>query len=231
MSINAAQFRRRNYSLPRYSGGGLGRGLYSRRNPLPGPPREYRGRGERRAFTLVEILAVVVIIGIASAIIIPEIGSRDDMKAAAAARVVIADLIYAQNLAISTGTATYVRFDKTNNQYSVIQSPTSSSSTKGTLVTHPITQQNYIQTFGSTSTTSVSSWANVTIDTVALNGADATYANMDTVGFDSMGSPYVFRYSDNTQSDLADGSNIVIKCGTLSTQINIAAATGEITVQ
>ena len=203
MSINAAQFRR------------ISRGA----------------RSARRAFTLVEILAVVVIIGIASAIIIPQINSRDDMKAAAAARVVVADLIYAQNLAISTGTSTYVRFDTANNSYSVLQSPTSSSSTYGTLMTQPVTQQSYIQTFGSTSTTTTSPWANVSIDTVALNGADATYANMYTVGFDSMGSPYVFRYSDNTQSDLADGSYLTIKCGTLSTQINIAAATGEITVQ
>ena len=35
------------------------------------------------AFTLVEILTVVVILGIASAIIVPQISTRDDLKAAA----------------------------------------------------------------------------------------------------------------------------------------------------
>src|SRR4051812_47762470 len=76
-----------------------------------------RHRTLRRSsgFTLAEILAVVVILGIASAIIIPQIGTRDDMRVKAAARTLIADLIYAQNLAISTGQTVYVRFDVAGN--------------------------------------------------------------------------------------------------------------------
>src|SRR5262245_1732270 len=62
-------------------------------------------------FTLVEILVVVVILGIASAIIIPQIGSRDDLTAASATRVIMADLIYAQNRAIATQKWHYVQFD------------------------------------------------------------------------------------------------------------------------
>src|SRR5687768_3580673 len=77
----------------------------------------------RRGFTLVEILAVIVILGIASAIIIPQIGTRDDMRARAAARNLVADLIYAQNLAISSGKVVYVRFDVANNKYSLITDP------------------------------------------------------------------------------------------------------------
>ena len=38
-------------------------------------------------------------------------GTRDDLKAAAAARMLMADLIYAQNRAISTQTRHYVKFD------------------------------------------------------------------------------------------------------------------------
>ena len=63
--------------------------------------RRRRPFGSRRGFTLVEILCVVVILGIASAIIIPQLGTHDDMKVAAAARTVMADLIYAQNTAIA----------------------------------------------------------------------------------------------------------------------------------
>ena len=56
----------------------------------------------RRAFTLIEILTVVIILGISAAIIIPNVSNRDDMRAAGAARMVMADLIFAQNRAIAT---------------------------------------------------------------------------------------------------------------------------------
>src|SRR5438046_1726291 len=101
----------------------------------------------RRAFTLVEILAVVVIIGIASAIIIPQIGTRDDMRAAAAARVVVSDLIYAQNLAIANGTVVYVKFDTANNKYTLLSTANSGGDVA---LNNPITQMTYTQQFGPT---------------------------------------------------------------------------------
>src|SRR4051812_1277839 len=67
-------------------------------------------RGGKAAFTLVEILMVVIILGIASAVIVPNLGTRNDMNVAAAARVVMADLMYAQNRAIVTQSMTYVQF-------------------------------------------------------------------------------------------------------------------------
>src|SRR3954469_25309398 len=94
----------------------------------------------RRGFTLIEILSVVVILGIASAIIIPHMGTRDDLKNTAAARIVVSDLIYAQNLAISTGTPVWVRFDTATSTYSLITSPSSAKTNKGDLVTNPMTQ-------------------------------------------------------------------------------------------
>src|SRR4051812_48658675 len=98
----------------------------------------------RSGFTLVEILAVVVIIGIASAIVIPQIGNRDDLKGAAAARVLVADLIYAQNLAVATQSTTYVKFDTANNKYTIL---TAASSGGDTIAKHPLTQQNYVVMF------------------------------------------------------------------------------------
>src|SRR5437764_11847528 len=67
-------------------------------------------RPTERGFTLVEILMVVTILAIASAIIVPQIGTRDDLKQAAGARVVMADLIWAQNRAISTQQKQYIIF-------------------------------------------------------------------------------------------------------------------------
>ncbi len=193
--------------------------------------RRQAAPGIALGFTLVEILAVVVILGIASAIIIPQIGSRDDMKTAAAARVIVADLIYAQNLAISSGSPVYVRFDTTNNQYTMLTNPLSTKTNFGDFVTNPVTQQNYLQKFGDVSAQTVDPWENVTIDTVALNGVDSGFSNEFTVGFDSIGSPYVWDYTSNLSDNLADGSKIIIKSRLISTTINIAAATGEITVQ
>src|SRR3954464_12495919 len=71
------------------------------------------------AFTLVEILVVVIILGIAGAIIVPSLGSRDDLKAAAAARVIMADLIYTQNLAITSQGNRYMAFNVPLQNYSV----------------------------------------------------------------------------------------------------------------
>lgn len=55
----------------------------------------FRAPGQRRAFTLIEILVVVVIIGIGAAVIVPNLGTRNDLMAQAATRVLMADLIYA----------------------------------------------------------------------------------------------------------------------------------------
>ena len=108
--------------------------MLAHRKSQPIAPRHFRG------FTLVEILAVVVILGIASAIIIPQMGTRDDMRAAAAARTLVADLIYAQNQAITSGRMVYVKFDVANNKYTLL----STAKTGGDVaLNNPITQTFY----------------------------------------------------------------------------------------
>jgi len=191
--------------------------MLAHRKSQPIAPRHFRG------FTLVEILAVVVILGIASAIIIPQMGTRDDMRAAAAARTLVADLIYAQNQAISSGKMVYVKFDVVKNKYTLL---TTASSGGDVALTNPMTQTAYTTQFGS----SARGWEVVAINSAVFNGADATFRPMYTVAFDEIGSPYVFNYTNNQTNDLNDGS-VVIKAGQFTTTVSVAAATGEITVQ
>src|SRR4029078_5802692 len=119
----------------------------------------YRRRSIR-AFTLIEILMVVVILGIASAIMIPHLGSRDDLRAAAATRVVMADLTYAQNRAIAQQKKHYVRFD--GQRYSVCDSNALVP------IQHPLkpAQSNgqYVITFGANGTKGLDQCAIGTID-------------------------------------------------------------------
>src|SRR5437867_3575865 len=144
-----------------------------------------RCRHGRGGFTLVEILAVIVILGIASAIIIPQMGTRDDMRAAAAARTLVADLIYAQNQAITSGRMVYIKFDVANNKYTLL----STAKTGGDVaLNNPITQTTYTQQFGASSR----GWEQVSIYSSVFNGSDLTFRPEFTLAFDEMGSPYVY---------------------------------------
>ena len=176
----------------------------------------------RGGFTLVEILMVVVILGIASAIIVPSLGTRDDVRVAAASRVLIADLIFAQNQAITTGKKVYVRFDVAANKYALCSAVSSGGDT---YVEHPLTKASYIQQFG----TSARGWEQVSIQSATLNGINPLYAPEFTLAFDEIGAPYVYCYDDNQVNELNDGA-IILKAGQFINTINISAATGEISM-
>ncbi len=74
-------------------------------------------RRTRRAFTLVEVLVVVVILGIAGAIVAPAIIRPGTLGVQAAARMVIADILIAQNDAIASQTTRRVVFEPAFNRY------------------------------------------------------------------------------------------------------------------
>ena len=94
---------------------------------------------------------VVVILGIASAIVLPQINSHNDLNASAAARTVMADLLYAQNRAIAMQTVHYVTFDTTNQQYTLF-----SSMSPQRVLQHPIDLNNYVMTFGKSGPNNIS---------------------------------------------------------------------------
>jgi len=168
----------------------------------------------RRGFTFPEVLAVVCILGIASALILPQVTDRDDLSTSSAARVVMADLLYAQNRAISTQSMQYVSFNVPAQQYGLY-----SSMSPSTALQHPVNLNNYVMTFGANGINNVSS--DVTLTSANFNG-------QSVLAFDETGVPY--SYSGGMATALTGTGTVVLTCGTYSLTVSVSQDTGEISV-
>ena len=173
-------------------------------------------RALQHAFTLVEILVVVIILGIAGAIIVPSIGSRDDLKAAAAARVIMADLIYTQNLAITNQGNRFVAFDTAAQKYSVTDSG-------AVVVSHPVNHVPYVQKFGGTSQADLPDLKLVSTNFVGISGVA-----QKTIGFDELGTPLTCSTAGVTET-LTTGT-MTIQAGKYKLKVDIEPYTGQISV-
>ncbi len=181
-------------------------------------PRLCRVKFFAPGFTLVEILVVVVILGIASAIIMPQLGSRSDLEAASVARVVMSDLLYAQNLAIARQSPVYVQFTATANPsgYSLL-----GSISPAVALIHPVNRDNFTVVVGSASPTSGLRRAQI---------ASASFDNRAALAFDELGGPYFYDSTARTMVPLTSGT-IRIVSGDCALTLSIEPFTGEITVK
>ena len=165
----------------------------------------------RRAFTLIEILCVVVIVGLAAGIIIPQIATRDDLRCASAARQLMGDLLYAQSRSIALGKMHYVQFNKATGVYQVLDNMSPAN-----VITNPLSQQAYTITVGT------GPLANVTINTASFDGNP-------TVAFDAMGVPYTW---DATNGPVAlTAGSVVFKAGKNQKTVTVSPYSGQIKVQ
>lgn len=121
----------------------------------------------RHAFTMIELIIVIAIIGIAAVVVVPQIGRTDTFEVQGAARALISDLLYAQNDAIGQQATRRVIFDITNNSYRL---------TDGSNVTLPAKWLG-----GSYQVDLADSFSQVAIDSVSFTSG--------TVSFDELGSP------------------------------------------
>ena len=124
---------------------------------------------ERCAFTLIEVIVVLVILAVAASIVIPYATSTSSFQASGAARLIMSDLEYAQNQAITTQSPVSVTFDVSGNSYTV-------SNESGTLI-HPISKQVYVVDFDTTS-----GFKNVSVSSADFSGSTI-------VTFDALGAP------------------------------------------
>jgi prepilin-type N-terminal cleavage/methylation domain-containing protein len=202
------------------------RNLLSTFYPLPS--------SRRGGFTLIEILIVVIILGIASAIIVPQLNSEPDLRVAASARIVMADLLYAQNMAISTqgnpkgqsspvtNPYVFVSFNVSSQQYGVYYFNNANSTL--TALTHPVNLNSYVMTFG---TTGENDAGNVTL--TSANIASGT----TTIAFDALGAPYSYNSSTMAVTPLSATAVVTLSASagsnTYTSTVSIAPNTGEIT--
>ena len=154
----------------------------------------------QRAFTLIEVLITVTIIGIAAAVVVPRMLEAGTLTTQGAARMVVADLLVAQNDAVAQQDARRVVFDTVNNRYSVTDDA-------GTVITakwEGSGANNYIRQFGLGSR----------FETVALS--NVTFAG-NLIEYDALGAPS------------SGGSVDVVSNGT-AYRVTVAALTGRVTV-
>jgi prepilin-type N-terminal cleavage/methylation domain-containing protein len=77
----------------------------------------------RRAYTLIEILIVVVILGIAAALVVPAMGDTGVLRVQAAVRTIVSDLNMAQSEAAAHQENYAAVFFPDENRYVVVQVP------------------------------------------------------------------------------------------------------------
>jgi prepilin-type N-terminal cleavage/methylation domain-containing protein len=174
-----------------------------------------RRRTSSAAFTLIEILMVISILGVAAAIIIPQVGARDDLRCQSMARSIMADLAYVQSRAVSTQRKQYVRFDVDANTYEVLDAISGTEH----LIDHPVNHNPFRVTLGATRRDSLK---DVVFDAASFNGKPVLY-------FDELGTPYSYDPDTEAVAALAAGS-IRLKSHEYTITITVEPYSGELKV-
>lgn len=121
-------------------------------------------------FTLVELLVVVIVLAIIGAMVAPMMVGATSVEAVSAARMIAADLQYAQNVAITTQSPVKVTFYPALEKYDLV------SNASG-LLKHPMTKADYVVDFRSRT------------DLGHADIVSANFASSSLVTFDELGSP------------------------------------------
>ena len=176
---------------------------------------KYSGQHQKRAFTLVEIIIVVVILGIAAAIAIPMVSNAADIRVRAAANKIAADLDYVKSMAITHQKKYLAIFDESNNSYEVRVEPFGLSD----VIDHPVNPGPFSVDF--------STDGNLDRVNIASADFDSGSSVSNVLTFDYLGSPY-----SGTTTPLASGQIILQdkQSGNFKLYVNIEPVTGYVTI-
>ena len=163
------------------------------------------------AFTMVELIVVMLVLAIAAGIMVPMMGNTHAMELRAAAQHVASTLTYAQNSAIAARAPIQVVFSPDAESYSL-------QDADGQVLTGDVTTDDsrFQTTFPDTY-----DYSSVTIET-------ADFDDTQSVWFDRLGSPHSGAIAD-APPHLASGQ-LVLASGESTVTIAVAPVTGNITV-
>lgn len=169
----------------------------------------------RRGFTLIEVLVTVTILGIAAAVVVPQMGSKADLDLSAATRQVLMELDMARSEAITRNTTIYVAFTpatgSTGGSFTVYKTLPS------TVLTNPQTMSNWVTTFGG-----------ATYSKVKLTAAN--FDSTTILAFNETGSPYSVNGGTYAATALTSGV-VTLTTGTQTSTVKVEALTGSLSVQ
>ena len=162
-----------------------------------------------KGYTLIEVLVTVTIMGLAAAIIVPNMLQAGTLGVQAGARIIISDLLFAQNEAMAQQSTRRIVFDPDNNSYRVEKYD--SASTAWVLEFNPSkgagnNQQNYEVDFEKDSR-----FKGIQIVSAEFNGDS-------TIEFDDLGNP-------------SSGGTIELRFDEHRYEIKVAPFTGRVTVE
>lgn len=148
-----------------------------------------RGRSQRGAFTLIEMMITIVILAIVASLVVPLAGEDGVARLRAAARLLIADLEFAQVESMTHGDDPRIMvFDPILDSYMI-----AAATDPAVPITHHLTGEPYLVQYGVGRTSQLEG---VTIESVALDGDNqvrfGVYGQLDqatpgTITLGSMG--------------------------------------------
>ncbi len=168
-----------------------------------------RHRRQGGGFSLIELIAVSVMLGVSSIVAIPSIASLGSDRESIAAQQLLRDLSFARQRAVASGTRAWVVFDTGAQTWSVLaEDPSAPGRAGAAVIVDPATGQNFIQSLD------VNQFNGVQLVTVAIDG-DVE------IGFDWLGQPL-----NAAETPLAATGSVTL---TGTHVVNVAIDTGYVT--
>lgn len=170
----------------------------------------------RRAYTLVEMLLVIIILGIAGAMVIPHTGQAQVLRIHAAVRTLVSDITFAQTDALAYQQRRAVVFDEEANSYTVAEVIVSSG---GEVSFIPLYQSG-----------GMNGEYVVDFDVGAFNGARMWFPDFEggnALIFDEIGAPV----ADGASDDPAGLGSIYIAGSDSVFRVDVLPYTGQVKVE